>query len=162
MLKQFAKYMKWGKEVKNSYTDAVYKLVENMDESKETVKAVNMDNWRRYELLRAWSRNHVGVSEEEAKEMKGYEEELKIADIVPNNKVRFITSDYKTKFEVKDLSTVSVNRTMARVAYLDECHFTFVDKINTNLYGGCFHICQFAEICEQNGIEVKAIDEHCL
>lgn len=130
-----------------------------MKESKETVKAVNAKNLSRYELLKAWSQNHVGVTDEQAQEMQGYEEEINIVDILPHEIIRFITSDYKTKFVTKDLSTVSVNGTVARVAFLDECHFTFVDKIAMNLYGGCFHICQFAEICEKNGIEVKAIEE---
>lgn len=157
MDKQFARYMRIGKKVEIAGT--VYQLIEDMRENKETVKAVNEKNLRRYELLRAWSRNHVGVTEEQAQEMKGYEEELVIESVEPHNKVRFITSDYKTKFEVNDLSNVIVDGVTARVAYLDECHFTFVDKINTNLYGGCFHICQFAELCEKNGIEVKPVEK---
>ena len=34
-----------------------YKLIENMDGGKETVKVVSMDNWGRYDLLKAWVRN---------------------------------------------------------------------------------------------------------
>lgn len=84
---------------------------------------------------------------------------MKISEITPHDKIRFITPSYETKFEVADLSLVSVNGTAARVAYIDEYHFTFVDKINVNLYGGCFHICQFAEICEKENIEVKPIEK---
>ena len=157
MDKQFARYMRIGKKVEIAGT--VYQLIEDMRENKETVKAVNEKNLRRYKLLRAWSQNHVGVTEEQAQEMKGYEEELVIESVEPHNKVRFITSDYKTKFEVNDLSNVIVDGVTARVAHLDEYHFTFVDKINTNLYGGCFHICQFAELCEKNGIEVKPVEK---
>lgn len=155
MLKQFARYMKDGKEVESSYTGAVFKLIQGMDENKPTVLAVNMENWKRYSLLKAWSNNHVGVTDEQRAEMEGYEESLEIEAVVPHNTIRFITPDYEPKFEVKDLDRVLVNGKAARVAYLDEYHFTFADTFAMNLWGGCFHICQFAELCESNGIEVQ-------
>ena len=168
MEKTFVRHMTWGKQVKSS-TGVIYKLVESMDESKESVKAVSMDNWGRYDLLKAWVRNweqnSMGFRErfteniEDCRtEMQSYEEEVKIADIVPHDIIRFITPNYQTKFEVKKLTKVLVNGKAATVAYMDECHFTFADTIGMNLYGGCFHICQFAELCEKNGIEVNPIE----
>ena len=172
MVKNFAKYMKWGKTVESNWTGEVFKLIEDMGDG-DTVKAVSLTNWRRYDLLKAWIRNWEsnscgfrerfekdGKNIEDCKtEKQGYEEELKISEITPHDKIRFITPSYETKFEVADLSLVSVNGTAARVAYIDEYHFTFADKINVNLYGGCFHICQFAEICEKENIEVKPIEK---
>ena len=163
MVKQYAKYMKYGKVVECSWTAEHYKLIEDMDESKDTVKAVAVDNWRRYELLGAWIRNwnkdekfrerFTGNIEECTKEHDGYETELRIADVTPANKIRFITSEYKTIFEADDLSLVKVDGKAKRAYYIDECHFGFVG-------GLAYHICQFAEICERSGIEVKPIEKN--
>ena len=172
MVKDFAKFMKWGKTVESNWTGEVYQLIEDMGDG-DTVKAVSLTNWNRYHMLKAWiinwESNSCGFRErfkkdgkniEDCKtEKQGYEEELKISEITPHDKIRFITPSYETKFEVADLTLVSVNGTAARVAYIDEYHFTFVDKINVNLYGGCFHICQFAEICEKENVEVKPIEK---
>lgn len=167
-MKEFAKYMRIGKTVKSAWTGEVYRLIEDMD-GKENVKGVSLTNWNRYNLLKAWAKNwenkacrerfiKQGMDIEKIKgEMQDYVEELKISDVEPHDKIRFITPDYKTKFMATGLSLVSVNGTAARVAYLDEYHFTFTDKNSMNLYGGCFHICQFAELCEKNGVEVKPI-----
>ena len=163
MVKQFAKYMKYGKVVECSWTAGHYKLIEDMDEAKETVMAVAVDNWRRYELLGAWMRNwdkdekfrerFTGNIEECAKERKGYEEELRIKYVKPANRIRFITSEYKTIFEADDLSMVLVDGKSKRAYYIDEYHFGFVG-------GLAYHICQFAEICERSGIEVKPIEKN--
>lgn len=150
MVREFVKYMKRGKDVESSYTGEVYKLVQDMEESQSTVLAVNMENWRRYELLKTWSRNHVGVTEEQEAEMRGYEETLDIKAVVPHNSIRFITPAYETKFEVKDLGNVVVNGDVRRVVYLDPYHFSFVGGMG-------YHICEFAELCERNGIEVKPV-----
>lgn len=169
MVKEFAKYMTWGKIVESLHTGTTFKLIEDMDKKKDTVRAVSMENWKRYDLLKAWIRNYDQAvwgfrdkySQKDADgwkaEKQSYEVELKIDCIKPCNKIRFITPDYKTKFEVENLSLISVNGKAARVAYLDETHFTFVDTVSMNLYGGCFHICQFAELCERDGIEVKPL-----
>jgi len=172
-MKEFARYMRYGKLVQVVSTSEVYYLVADMDGEKETVQAVNRDNLERFRLLTAWvqnwEQNSIGFRDrftdsgkdiEECKgERQGYVEEVNIADLSPYNTIRFITSNYVTKFEVRDLTCISVDGVVARVAYLDETHFTFVDKIGMTLYGGCLHICQFAEICEKNGREVKAVEE---
>ncbi|BAL01857.1 hypothetical protein OBV_p-00020 (plasmid) [Oscillibacter valericigenes Sjm18-20] len=167
MVKCFAKYMRCGKHVLSQVTEQKYSLIEDMNAEKETVRAVSMDNWKRYQLLRAWVQNYdhlagfkerfTGDIEECKSEMRGYETELRVDSVSPCDKIRFITSDYKEKFKVTDLSNILINGKVARVAYLDEYHFTFVDTVSTRLYGGCFHICQFAEICEKNRVSVEPI-----
>jgi len=169
-MKEFARYMRYGKLVQVVSTGEVYSLVADMDGEKEKVQAVNRNNLERFRLLTAWAQNWEQNSNgfrdrfthdiEECKaERQGYIEEITIVDLSPYNTIRFITPNYETKFIVKDLSHISVNGVVARVAHLDEYHFTFVDKISMNLYGGCFHICQFAELCEVHGHEVKLIEE---
>jgi hypothetical protein len=82
--------------------------------------------------------------------MQSYETELQITDIEPANKIQFITPNYKTKFEVKNLDSILVNGESRRVIFLDETHFQF-EK------GSCYHICQWAELCDKNGIEINPI-----
>lgn len=171
MIKEFAKYMTWGKLVESMHTGSVYKLIEDMDKKKDVVRAVSMENWKRYELLKAWIRNYDQAasgfrdkfSQEDAagwkEEKQGYEVELKIDYVKPCDRIRFITPDYNVRFEAVNLSLISVNGKAARVFYLDETHFGFVDTFSVNLYGGCFHICQFAELCERNDIEVKPLEK---
>ena len=149
MDKAYAKYMRLGKKIKTAAGEE-FKLLVDMDESKDTVLAVPMEHLRRYELLQTWSRNHVGVTDEQKMEMKGYEVELPIDAVEPANKVRFITPDYMTLFMVPDLSYVRVNGEPRQVVYLDETHFHFAKS-------GCFHICEFAELCERNGNRVEVI-----
>lgn len=161
MNKRFAKYMRYGKTVKSSWTDNEFKLIEDMNENKTTVKAVSLEKLRRWELLKAWIynwehdkdfRERFTMNIEDCrKEKSNYEEELKISDIIPNNKIRFIYPDYTSKFEVDDLSKVLVNGKSVRVAYYDDYHFLFVDT------GRIFHICEYAELCEKNRIKVRPV-----
>lgn len=172
--KHFAPYMICGKTVESDWTGDVFKLIEDMDTDKGTTKAVNIQNWNRYNLLGAWIQNweqdrpgfranfarNFSLSMDEVKEERqGYEEVLKLSCIKPHDKIRFITVDYKPKFSVRDLSQISINGKAGRVAYIDENHFAFVDKFSIKRYGSCFHIAQFAELCEKNGIEVKPLEK---
>ena len=163
MVKQYAKYMRSGKVVKCSWTGCDYKLIENMDESADKVKAVLSSNYERYSLLGVWMVNwkkdekfrerFTGNIEDCAKEREKYVAELRIADVTPANKIRFITPDYTTKFEVMDLGRVKVNGKVERVYFIDEYHFGFVG-------GLAYHICQYAEVCERSGIEVEPIERN--
>jgi hypothetical protein len=168
MIRKYAKYMKSGKHVESSWTGDIFVLVQDMNEDNEFFLAVNMSNWERYKLLTTWERNweqnSIGFRdrfteniEDCAEERKIYEEKLKISDVMPYDKIRFITSGYETLFEVRDLENILVNGKAHKVAYLDETHFTFVGK-SINLYAGCLHIRQFAEICERNGHKVEKIN----
>lgn len=158
MNKKYAQYMTWGKKVESTDSGEQYKLIGEMDESTGSVEAVSLKNYRRWELLRAWLKNGVaerdGKTEEYQNEMNNMVDILNCENIVPIDKVRFITPHYDTLFEVANLEKVSFNDTIKRVVYLDECHFTFED--GAGMYG-CFHICQFAELAEQNGWTVKPI-----
>lgn len=163
MMKQFAKHMRYGKVVKSSWTGEHYKLIEDMDETKDSVKVVAVDNYERYRMLGAWLENwkkdekfrerFTRNIEECAKEREGYEVELPVKDLNPANKIRFITSEYKTIFEIEDLSMVLVDGKPKRAYFIDEYHFGFVG-------GLAYHICQFAEACERSGIEVKPIEKN--
>lgn len=159
MNKKYAKYMRYGKTVKSQWTEALYKLVEDMDENNDTVKAVSMDVLRRYDLLNAWIRNYnhdksfrerftLDIKECE-KERDSYVQELRISDVTPADKIRFIYPDYTDKFEVTNLSNVLVNGKPRRVIYIDGYHFAFADT------HAMFHICEFAELCQRNGLTVK-------
>lgn len=169
MVKKFAKFMKYGKIVESSWTGSKFKLIEDMDEGKDFVRVVPVAKWDRYHTVKVWLENWEtnkwsfrerftwkDVNEWKT-EMQGIEDELKISDIKPANFVRFITPEYKDKFKVRDLSLVVVDGKARRVVYLDEAHFTFMDGDGMNLYGGCYHICQYAELCKQNNIEVKPV-----
>ena len=156
MEKKLMEYMRIGH--KAEYAGKEYSLLDSIKETCPTVKAVDMSNKCRYELLRAWSQNHVGVTDAQRKEMLSYEEQIPTDALVPSDKIRFITSDYKTKFEVKNFDFVIVNEKKVQVAYLDAYHFAFVGQ-SLPLWGGCFHICHFAEICERNGNHVAPIQK---
>jgi hypothetical protein len=158
MEKEYARFMKWGKLVKNT-SNETFKLVEDMNNNSEIVKAVSMDNLQRYELLKAWIRNWeqniIGFRNrfteniEDCKiESKNYEVELRITELEPANKVRFITPNYEELFTITDLDYILVNGELRRVIYLDEYHFQF-EK------GNVYHICQWAELCEKNKIEIS-------
>ena len=169
MIKQFAKHMKRGKCVESSWTGSRFVLVEDMSESKADVKVVAVGKMDRYRTLKAWVENWEAnrwsfrqrFTQKDVSgwkmEMSGLEEDLRVADLKPANFVRFITPEYKDKFKARDLSMVVVNGKVRRVVYLDEAHFTFADGEGMNLFGGCYHICQFAELCKQNNIEVKPV-----
>ena len=160
--------MRYGKTVKHTPSGKVFVLVEAMDENKDAVAAVSRENESRYNLLGAWIRNwehdysgfrerFSGDIEECRKERQGYIESLKISEVEPNDNVRFITPDYDTKFVAKDLSMVSVNGTLRRVVYYDEYHFAFANEKNY-LGSGWVHICEYAELCENNGTVVSPLN----
>lgn len=150
MVKQFAKYLKFGNRVESTWSGEMYFLVQKVEDGASVVDAVREDNWNRYLLLRTWNNNHVGLTEEQKKEMSGYVESLKISTITPRDKVRFITSGYDTKFEVETFHKVLVDGKPRRVIFLDPYHFAFE--------GGTFyHICEFAELCERNGVVVEPL-----
>lgn len=164
-----AKYMRYGKRVRNPKTNIAYKLIADMDEHKETVKAVPMDSWRRYELLTAWSRNYDSNTysfrerfteniEDCRRERLNYEEEIRVEDVFPDNEVIFVNVDGTTKMTVKDLTVIRVNGIRALIVYDDECHFHFGTGISMNLYGGTFHKHQFAEISDRHSVKIELID----
>lgn len=163
-----AKYMKYGKLVKNNQTGQVFKLMDDMDEGKPSVKAIPMEDLSRYELLTAWSQNwdrnaysfrerFTENIEECRAERLTYEKEIQICDVSPANKVRFVGKRGTPNFVVNDLDVILVNGTRALVVYQDEMHFTFATGIAMNLYGNCFHLDQFAEICDRHSVVLERL-----
>ena len=49
--------MRYGKLVESDWTGETFKLLDDMDENMEFIKAVNTSNLRRFDLLSAWVRN---------------------------------------------------------------------------------------------------------
>ena len=168
MNKKYVKYLRFGHLIKSNWSENEYELVEWPESEQETVKAVAVENSRRYQLLSAWSlnwdkdssfRERFGEDIEACRtERVGYVEELRVADITPINKVRFIDSHYGTKFEIQTLSTILVNGRPAKAVYIDPTHFRLIETdINTRMWGDTFHVCQFAELCEKSNIKVVPV-----
>lgn len=68
--------------------------------------------------------------------------------------IRFIDSNYNEKFRIADGGKISITksngeRTEKFCRYIDDYHLEVV----TNLY----HICEFAELCEKNGVIVEPV-----
>ena len=68
--------------------------------------------------------------------------------------IRFIDSNYNEKFRIADGGKISITksngeRTEKLCRYIDDYHL----EVGTNLY----HICEFAELCEKNGIIVEPV-----
>lgn len=151
------KYMIHGLLVESDWTGDTYKLLADMGESKKFVKAVNISNLRRFDLLSAWIRNwdsdlsgfrkrfeENGQDIEAIRaERESFVTDLKCDDVSAADKVRFITLYYETLFEVKNLGKVLLNGKVRHVFYIDEYHFGIVET------GNVYHICEFAEMIER-------------
>lgn len=76
-------------------------------------------------------------------------------DVLYGPSIRFITSNYEELFRIPDGGTVEIqypNRKMiARCEYVDDYH--------ANIGGELFHICQFAEVLEHGGGNVRPEQE---
>ena len=101
MKAEFVRYMRLGKRV--AVGNEKYILVRDAKAGDTELQAVNESNYRRYDRLRAWSRNHVGVTPEQEAEMNGYIELLPVADCTPDNDVQIMDGNWDERFRVKDL-----------------------------------------------------------
>lgn len=68
--------------------------------------------------------------------------------------IRFIDSNYNEMFRIADSGKISITksngeRTEKFCRYIDDYHL----EVGTNLY----HICEFAELCEKNGVIVEPV-----
>lgn len=171
MDKKHAHYMRLGKHVKEIKSGKVFLLISDMTLD-GNVTGVDTENAERYRLLVAWSRNWennvpgfrerfsssndpescYGSIEKCAEEAKQMERTLMAEEIEPANKVQFRSTSCRPKFEVRDLGNVLVNGEARQVVYLDDYHFMFMN-------GGCYHIDEFAEICEKNGTHLDLPQE---
>ncbi len=103
--KNMRKHMIYGLLVESDWTGDTYKLLADMGESKEFVKAVNISNLRRFDLLSAWIRNwdndlsgfrkrfeENGQDIEAIRaERESFVTDLKCDDVSAADKVRFTT-----------------------------------------------------------------------
>lgn len=155
MCKNFLKYMTYGKHVISSYTNEEYVLTETYAGSTKEgfCLCVSVKNYGRYSVLRALETNG-GLSAEGRMEKETYETELLLNAIQPADRIRFIRSNYEELFSVKDFGFIEIDGKVQRVVYLSEYHFAFLDGGKRT---SIWHICQFAEFVECNGICVKPI-----
>ena len=152
MKTEFVRYMRLGKRV--AVGEENYVLVRDAKEGDTTLQAVNLSNYRRYDLLRTWSRNGVGITPEQGAEMKGYIEIIPVADCTPDNDVRIMNANWEEQFRVKDLTEFSFNGEICTVNWLDDYHFDFLGRHNPF---GCFHIFQFGELWKRCGWRVERV-----
>ena len=147
--KQIVPYMRYGKLVSAGST--VYKLLTDLHEGDSTVAAVPLSQARRYELLDTWSKNGVGLTKEQEEERKNLRAELPVEDLSPANRIRIINSNYQTLFTVPDCGEITLNGNSRHVVYIDDYHFyIFSDEgWESGVPNSCFHIAEFAEICEK-------------
>lgn len=155
------KHMTYGKRVKD-HDGTAYMLLEDADKTgaNPEVYAVREENLRRYELLRAWRQNwdrdprfrerFTHNIDECMVEFFSLRELIDLTAMEPADKIRFITTDYKTLFEVNNLDFVKVNGEEKRAIFLDSHHFKFEN-------GWFYHICEFAEMCERHGAKVEPV-----
>jgi hypothetical protein len=72
--------------------------------------------------------------------------------------IRFITSDYKELFRIKDGESIKFTsgydgeEQTLKCRWIDETHITLKSKFTND-----YHICQWAEICERNGHKLEPI-----
>ena len=165
MVDGYRKFMKWGRLVEAGPNKTKYKIIENMYEVKNEILAVAVENWRRYELLKAWESNWTRFSSFRERfdgdikaceaERKDYEVVLPIDQVEPADEIRFIDACYNTKFVVKNFGFVAINGEKRKVFYVDPLHFGFVTDENEE--GSVFHACEFAELCDRVGLDVQKV-----
>lgn len=65
-----------------------------------------------------------------------------------NKEIRFIDSHYNELFRIPDNSKINIKYPDG---HIEERICKYLDDYHTSINGTCFHICQWAEIMEQNG-----------
>lgn len=151
MVKSFIRYIRFGHRVRSLYTGEEYKLVEDLKDEGET-KAVKPEDYGRY--IRLSAKGNGNLSEDEKIELERMIIPIRYTGIEPADIVRFIDSQYNELFRVKNLGRILLNGKEKRVAYIDDYHFTFTDDAGPY---SCFHICQFAELVEKNGMQLEPV-----
>lgn len=68
--------------------------------------------------------------------------------------IRFITSSYKTMFELPDGGSIRITRQDGE-SFERECKR--IDDYHTEIGVNVFHICEFAELCERNNWTVEPV-----
>lgn len=65
-----------------------------------------------------------------------------------NNEIRFIDSHYNLLFKIPDNSSITVTYPDG---HTEDKFCKYIDDYHTYIDGNCYHICQWAELMEQNG-----------
>ena len=65
-----------------------------------------------------------------------------------NKTIRFIDSHYNTLFHIPDKTSITVTYPDA---HTENKFCKYLDEYHTEINGTCYHICQWAELMEQNG-----------
>ena len=133
-------------------TGKVYRLIEDMPPEGDYVRCVDMDNWERYRLLRAWSHNQVGVTVEQEAEMNNYGEMQPIDKLEPYETITIKGPDYAPRLYVRDLDYIVINGKRTQVYWIDSCHFGITYESG---HSDTFHIDEFAELCEKNNVNIE-------
>ncbi|GHV47140.1 hypothetical protein FACS189499_04120 [Clostridia bacterium] len=69
--------------------------------------------------------------------------------------IRFINSDYKELFRIKDGESIKITRFDGE-EFVNECRW--IDETHTRIGSEHYHICEFAEIMEKNGNTCERIE----
>lgn len=166
MEKKFVRFIDYGKRLLHKNTKKEY-IVVDTDVTRNARKqqdaelfdflCVERANYSHYERLGAWIRNNVDPAKTESYKIEraSFEMLLKCDEVESLNEIEFITPAYKEKFKVRNFGWVSLSTSdkPKQVVYYDATHFGFLSE--TGYVSNVYHICQFAEMCERNGIEVK-------
>lgn len=151
----YKKAVRFGHEFKDTDGNE-YIVIEYPEREYDFLKCVKSENYERWHLLRAWRNNGVHKDtpewESDDAERASYELAMFADDLIPIDKIRFITPYYKDRFTVISGGKILFNGKEKRVVYIDATHFYLVGKCWDS-----YHICQFAEICERNNITVEPV-----
>lgn len=125
----------------------------------DKVPAVRTEDVSEYDRLLS-AKQKKELTSEQAARMSGLEVLLPIEDIEVADFVRFVNKKYDIKFIVKNFDFVSVNgEKRIAVAYGDNYHFAFyrVNDDGSFSYRGTYHIHEFAELTDINGLVVEPL-----
>lgn len=70
------------------------------------------------------------------------------------NGIRFITSGYEEKFRIKDNEKIKITRADGET---DTFICRYIDDYHVLVGRNTYHICEFAEMCEENKFTVEAV-----
>ena len=166
MERKYVRFMTYGKNVK--VAEKVFVLIENATPTKDMVKVVASEHAKRYQLLCKWCENwdhdfrfrarfHLDI-QKVRREKETYVIEIPIDCMEAIDQIRFIDPTYKTLFHVKNFGQIKIGDETYIVSHIDDYHFYLLDPNEESAYERCFHICQFAEICDRNHLTVEPVN----
>lgn len=127
----------------------------------DIVPAVKCEDEWEYDKLNLARQQRELTAEEEIR-LKELEVMLPVKDIESADFVRFITPKYKSKFIIRNLDKVLYKGERYIVAgYGDDYHMSLyrIKEDGSFGYGGLYHICEFAEMCERTGATVEPLGQ---